>query len=120
MPVLQDSLADWAAALLFDKAAAVGATGSRKGPKKATTAALASEGDEMDWQAASAAEDASSAAGAAFAELRQLLAAVASVGRAAGACLGKLCVGMAAKKKLKAGPVARGLEAVIAGAWTES
>lgn len=62
----------------------------------------------MDWQS-------ESAAGASSAELRQLLAAVASVGRAAGACLGKLCAGMAAKKKLQAVSVARGLEAVIAG-----
>jgi hypothetical protein len=124
--LLQDSLADWAAALLFDKAAAAGAAATaahKKAGKKAAAAAAAEEADDMDWQGPEATEgeegaaatEAGAVAAAAFAELRQLLAAVAAVGRAAGACLGKLSAAMAAKKKLKAAAVACGLEAVIAG-----
>ncbi|KAF6260358.1 non-SMC mitotic condensation complex subunit 1-domain-containing protein [Scenedesmus sp. NREL 46B-D3] len=133
---IQDSLADWAAALLFDKAAAAGAAATaankKAGKKKASAAAAAAgaagEADDMDWQGSEAAEaeegaavtEARAVAAAAFAELRQLLAAVAAVGRAAGACLGKLSAAMAGKKKLKAAAVARGLEAVIAGTPTGS
>lgn len=117
MYCLQDSLVDWAGALLFDKAAAVGSSVKQKGSKAKAVAAASA--DDMDWQAEGAAEAeghaGSPAAAATYAELRQLLAAVAGVGRAAGACLGKLCASMTAKKKLKATAVARGLEAVIAG-----
>lgn len=75
----------------------------------------------MDWEDAAAAaagagqQDGSRAESTVFHELRPLLAAVSHVGSAAGACLGKLCAAMGAKKKLKAGAVARGLEALIAG-----
>ncbi|WIA29655.1 hypothetical protein OEZ86_012141 [Tetradesmus obliquus] len=129
---IQDCLADWVAALLLDKAAAAGTAttaANKKAGKKAAAAAVAADDAEgMDWQGPEAAEGEEAAAAAeggavaaaAFAELRQLLAAVAAVGRAAGACLGKLAAAMAAKKKLKAAAVARGLEAVIAGTPTGS
>ncbi|KAF8073170.1 Ncapd3 [Scenedesmus sp. PABB004] len=118
---VQDALADWAAALLLDKAAAVGGAAA-KATKRGAAPAASEAGDGMDWQP----EGGGGGAGgdddgdAASAELRALLAAVAGVGRAAGACLGKLCAGLAAKRKLKAGPVCRGLEAVIAGTPTGS
>lgn len=108
---VQDCLSDWAAALLFDKAAeAAKARGGRK------PAAPAAGDDDMDWQEGvpGSSDDGNSAASV-FHELRTLLGAISHVGSAAGACLGKLCAGMVAKKKLKAGPVARGLEALIAG-----
>lgn len=122
--MLQDSLADWAAALLFDKASAASAATQKK-PSRKAAAAAAADTEDMEWQGeGTEAQHAEAAAGnldpaaaaddATFAELRQLLSAVASVGRAAAACLGKLCASMAAKKKLKAVAVARGLEAVIA------
>lgn len=113
---MQDCLSDWAAALLFDKAAEAGK--AKPGSKKAPAARTAAE-DEMDWQddagGAAAGSTGSGASAAALHELRPLLAAVSGVGSAAGACLGKLCAGMSAKKKLKAGAVARGLEALLAG-----
>lgn len=113
----QDSLSDWAAALLLDKAAE-----AAKQAKQGKRGNKAASEEDMDWQSSEAAgtvaEDRSgdgSPAAAVYYELRPLLAAVASIGSAAGACLGKLCASMAAKKKLKAGAVARGLEALIAG-----
>lgn len=118
--LLQDSLSDWAAALLFEKAteAAKVKLGSKKGAAASQAASAAAAADDMDWQddtsAAAAAGDGSAAA-AVFHELRPLLAAMSHVGSAAGACLGKLCAAMAVKKKLKAGAVAKGLEALIAG-----
>lgn len=112
---LQDSLSDWAAALLFDKAAEAGkakAGSSRKGG----AAAAAGTNNDMDWHSDAADADATpAAAGTVFHELRPLLAAVSHVGSAAGACLGKLCAAMVVKKKFKPGAVAHGLEALIAG-----
>lgn len=109
-------------ALLFDKAAAAAASARKAGGKKAAAAAAAaaadhgSEDDEMDWQQQQQQSDEDTSPAAAVAhELRPLLAAVSQVGSAAGVCLGKLCAAMAAKKKLKAAAVARGLEALIAG-----
>lgn len=125
---MQDSLSDWAAALLFDKAAEAARAvskpksgGGKKGGNASQAAAAAAE-DEMDWQQeqdggevdGDSSSD-SSTATAAMHELRPLLAAVCNVGSAAGACLGKLCAAMAVKRKLKAVAVARGLEALIAG-----
>jgi hypothetical protein len=119
---LQDSLSDWATALLFDKAveAAKAKPSGRKGA--AASQAAAAGADDMDWQDDTSAAGPngsgdSSAAAAVFHELRPLLAAVSAVGSAAGACLGKLCAAMGAKKKLKAAAVAKGLEALIAGKW---
>lgn len=119
---MQDCLSDWAAALLFDKAAEAAKfkAGGRKGAAS-SQAHAAGDADTMDldWQDDTAAGAGSSADGtpaaAVFHELRPLLGAVSNVGSAAGACLGKLCAAMMVKKKLKAGPVARGLEALIAG-----
>jgi hypothetical protein len=117
---LQDSLSDWAVALLFDKAveAAKAKPSGRKGT--ATSQAAAAGAADMDWQddASAAGPSGSAASGAAASvllELRPLLAAVSNVGSAAGACLGKLCAAMGAKKKLKAAAVSKGLEALIAG-----
>jgi hypothetical protein len=115
--VPQDSLSDWATALLFDKAteaAKAAKPGGRKG------AGQAAAEDAMDWEqegadAAAAGARQQDGSSTVFHELRPLLAAVSHVGSAAGACLGKLCAAMGAKKKLKAGAVARGLEALIAG-----
>eukprot|EP00775_Hariotina_reticulata_P011091 gene11092-11246_t len=116
---IQDCLRDWAAALLFNKATAAAAS-SKVSSKAAVSVASTQQGDadSMDWQAEQVGLPGSSSsipADVAFAELRVLLSAVASVGRAAGACLGKLCAAMAAKNKLKAVAVARGLQAVISG-----
>lgn len=108
-------MSDWATALLFDKATEA-AKSKPSGKKGAAAGQAAAAADDMDWQDdTSAAAGNSNAASAVFHELRPLLAAVSHVGSAAGACLGKLCAAMAAKKKLKAGAVAKGLEALIAG-----
>lgn len=113
-------MSDWAAALLFDKAAEAGKAKAASGRKGG--AAAGGTGDDMDWNSDAADADADAAAapaaaGAVFHELRPLLAAVSHVGSAAGACLGKLCAAMVAKKKLKPGAVAHGLEALIAGGF---
>lgn len=110
---------DWAVALLFNKAIASAASSKVSSKMPAPVASSQQDECDMDWQAEQSAPPGSSniPANAAFAELRGLLSAVASVGRAAGTCLGKLCAAMAAKNKLKAASVARGLEAVISGEW---
>lgn len=72
------------------------------------------EVDEEEEAAAAAAAGAPAAV--AVAELRPLLAAVAGVGRAAGACLGRVCAALGVKKKLAGKKVAKGLEAFVAGA----
>ncbi len=113
----QDSLADWAVALLFDKACTAGSKPRGRAGKRAATSTT-QEG--MDWEGAGAGaagdEGTATAAAAAAAQLRVLLAAVADVGRAAGACLAKLCAALAAKKRLRGANICRGLEAIVSGA----
>ena len=107
---IQEGVLEWAAFLIFDRAVAVGGPPPRRGAR-ASGAADAGGGDGSDSDGRAAAPAAGGAA-----ELRPLLAAVAGAGRAAGACLSKVCAALAAKKKLPAKKVARGVEAFLGAA----
>ena len=118
---IQDSMLDWASALLLDRSAEARLLGApAKVPKARAAAAAAAAagtgaGEGMgDGAGGVQGEQQPQSAGAeAVAELKPLLAAIANVGRSAAACLAKLCGLVAGKKKLKAKHVAQGLEAVI-------
>jgi condensin-2 complex subunit D3 len=102
---VQDAALDWARGLLLDKA--VSAAAPRSGGKRA--AAVEEEEAPPMATGEAAAETA--------AELRVLLSAVAASGRAASACLGRLCAALRARGKLDGRGVARGLEALVASGF---
>lgn len=112
---IQEALLEWAQALLLDRAAAAGAAAAAAPRGRGA----AGGGDEpmADAEAGGNGEGDAAAPAAAAGELRPLLAAVAGVGRAAGACLGKVCAALSAKRKLASKKVAKGLEAFVAGEW---
>jgi condensin-2 complex subunit D3 len=105
---VQDAALDWARALLLDKAAACAAplAGSSKTARDAAR--------EAEQAPAMASGDAALESAA---ELRVLLSAVAASGRAASACLGRLCAALRVRGKLDGRGVARGLEALVASGF---
>ncbi|GBF90548.1 hypothetical protein Rsub_03119 [Raphidocelis subcapitata] len=120
---IQDGVLEWAQYLILDRATAVAGPTSAprgRGRRAASAAPMAVDGDEgeaaggEDGECEAEAEDAPPAAVAA-AELRPVLAAVSAVGRAAGACLGRVCAALSVKRKLASRKVAAGIEAFVSG-----
>jgi hypothetical protein len=116
---IQDAVLEWAQFLLLDRAAAVGGAPGRGGRGRAAgAAAMAVDGEDEPVTPAPGSqddEDDAPPAAVAAAELRPMLAAFSSVGRAAGACIGKVCAALAAKRKLAGKKVAKGVEAFVSG-----
>ena len=121
---VQDGVLEWAQALIFDRAAAaakgLAASGGAAARRRSAAmdvdgGASDDDGDDNDNEDGDEEDEEEEAtpASVAIAELRPLLAAVATVGRAAGACLGKVCAALSAKKKLAGKKIARGLEAFV-------
>jgi hypothetical protein len=123
---IHEAVLEWAQFLLLDRAAAVAGAPAR-GPRGARARGgaggdpMAADGEPCTPAAGSQGEgeeeeeEDTPPAAVAAAELRPLLAAVSSAGRAAGACMGKVCAALAAKKKLSGKKIAKGVEAFVEG-----
>ncbi len=127
---IQESVIEWTQFLILDRAAAAAGPAGRTAAKKAgrraaeagAAAAMAVDSEEGDGEEG-AGDDAEeeeeeeevTPAAVATAELRPVLAAVSDIGRAAGACLGKVCATLGAKKKLQGKRIAHGVEAFVSG-----